>query len=265
MTHCHCSMCRKTHGTAFATYVGGAAEGFRWSSGEELTRRYESSPGNRRAFCSRCGSVVPGEPTGGRVFMPAGNLDDDPGVRPVAHIFAASKASWHDIADDTPRHDAWPPGWPASQVARPSVPAVSREGAVRGSCLCGGVSFEVSGDFKGIVKCHCSRCRKGRSAAHCNNLFIESPEFEWLSGRDLVACFAVPDAQRFQNCFCRICGSIVPRREPDRARLAVPAGSLDTDSPVGEGLHIFVGSKAPWYDITDEHEQHDTFPPRRTR
>jgi hypothetical protein len=45
MSHCHCSMCRKTHGTAFGTYVGTAADGFRWARGEDGVTRYISSPG----------------------------------------------------------------------------------------------------------------------------------------------------------------------------------------------------------------------------
>ena len=59
MSHCHCSMCRKSHGSAFATYLAGRADAFRWVAGESQRVRYESSPGFHRPFCPRCGSVVP--------------------------------------------------------------------------------------------------------------------------------------------------------------------------------------------------------------
>jgi hypothetical protein len=85
-------MCRKVHGAAFATYVVTSTEGFRWIQGDERVRRYESSPGGHRSFCSRCGSIVTGDPAEGRIFMPAGCLDDDPGTRPLAHLFVASKS-----------------------------------------------------------------------------------------------------------------------------------------------------------------------------
>ncbi len=110
MTHCHCSICRKSHGAAFGTYVGTSAEGFCWTGGEDLIDHYESSPGFRRPFCKLCASVVPGASSNGRVFMAAGNLDDDPVTRPVAHIFSESKAPWHEISDDLPQFEESPPG-----------------------------------------------------------------------------------------------------------------------------------------------------------
>lgn len=109
MTHCHCSRCRKHHGVAFATYAMAEEEGFRFESADDLVR-YESSPGFVRAFCGRCGSVAPGEPREGRMYVPAGLLDGDPGIRPAAHIFDASKAPWYEIPDDLPRFDAFPGG-----------------------------------------------------------------------------------------------------------------------------------------------------------
>jgi len=260
MTHCHCSMCRKAHGSAYATYVAGPAGGFRWVVGEELVKRYESSPGALRPFCSRCGSVVPGEPHDGRVFMPAGNLDDDPGARPMAHIFVDSKAPWNEITDNVPSFEGYPPGWPAPDVDRPAPALASREGALRGSCLCGGIVFEVSGDFQGIVKCHCSRCRKARSATHANNLFIQRPDFRWLQGEELIERYKVADAKRFTNAFCRVCGSIVPPGDLGQDPMGIPAGSLDSDPRVGERVHIFTGSKAPWYEITDDLPQFEGAP-----
>src|SRR6185295_8508370 len=77
--HCHCSMCRKSNGSAFATFGGGDAKAFRWLRGEDLVTRYRSSAGSERAFCSACGAVVPGITTGGGMaFLPLGNSDDDP-------------------------------------------------------------------------------------------------------------------------------------------------------------------------------------------
>jgi len=262
MTHCHCSMCRKVHGAAFGTYVGAPAETFRWLRGEERIRRYRSSGHGERPFCSRCGSVVPGSAANGRVFMPAGNLDDDPGVRPGAHLFTGSKAPWHPICDDVAQFEAWPPGGDATEVATAARAGASRDGALRGSCLCGRVVYEVSGEIQGIVLCHCSRCRKGRSAAHGANLFVTNARFGFLAGGDEVEGFKVEDARRFMNHFCRTCGSILPRREPDPARVGIPAGTLDTwGEGVREKLHIYVGSKAPWYDIPDDLPQIDESPP----
>jgi hypothetical protein len=108
--HCHCSMCRKAHGAAFATFAGVPVKSFRFLAGEELIQRYESSPGNHRAFCRTCGSNVPAVSGDGRmVFVPAGLFDDDPGARPKMHIFVGSKAPWWEIRDDLPQHAEYPP------------------------------------------------------------------------------------------------------------------------------------------------------------
>jgi len=103
MNNCHCSMCRKVHGAAFGSFLHASAQGFRWKSGEQLVERYESSAGNVRAFCRVCGSNMPVVENGNHVIIPAGTLDDDPGVRPMANIFAGSKAPWFDIEDSLPR------------------------------------------------------------------------------------------------------------------------------------------------------------------
>src|SRR5215471_9285766 len=81
MSHCHCSRCRKTHGSAYATYLAGPATSFRMR-GAEHAGRFESTPGGLvRCFCQHCGSVVPGDPVGDLMFLPVGNFLDDPGER----------------------------------------------------------------------------------------------------------------------------------------------------------------------------------------
>ena len=127
--YCHCGMCRKVHGTPFATAAGFPASDFRFVAGEAGIRGYASSPGNERRFCGRCGSSVPGAPFDGTVFVPLGNVDGDPGGRPVAHIFVASKAPWYDVPDDElPRFDAYPPGYADAQSS-PIARAVRRTDA----------------------------------------------------------------------------------------------------------------------------------------
>jgi hypothetical protein len=260
ITHCHCSICRKAHGTAFGTYGAARADGFRWERGHETLRQYESSPGFFRPFCPRCGSVVAGEPHEERVFMPLGCLDDDPGARPQAHIFVASKAVWHEISDQLPRFDAYPPGFESPEVPGPERGA-PREGWVRGSCLCGGVAYEIEGAIESIRNCHCLRCRKARSAAHASNGFVEVGRFRWARGEGILESYKVPGARYFTQTFCRVCGSSLPRVDRQRGIVVIPAGGVDDDPGGREREHIFVASKAPWYEIADGLAQYDEYPP----
>jgi hypothetical protein len=260
MSHCHCSICRKVHGSAFGSHAMGAASGFSWQSGESLIGRFESSPGNPRAFCTRCGSVVAREIPGELFSTPAGNLDDDPGIRPMAHIYAASGADWHPILDDLPQFDTLPPGLPEPDVAPRVRAGASRADAMRGSCLCGDVAFEVSGRNRGIVLCHCSRCRKSRSAAFGANLWFSDASFEFVHGRDQVDAYKVPEAERFMNFFCARCGSTVSKGYGRNGMLTVPAGCIDGEPPLEEKIHIFVGSKAVWFEISDSLTQLEASP-----
>jgi hypothetical protein len=106
MTHCHCSMCRKAHGAAFVTFVEFARGDFRFTSGEDSTLPYESSPGSRRPFCRRCGSTLLfHSESDDEVWIAAGSLDTDPGCRPGSHIFVASKAPWLHLDDALAKFD----------------------------------------------------------------------------------------------------------------------------------------------------------------
>jgi hypothetical protein len=103
-------MCRKAHGAAYATSVTAQGGDFRYTQGEGLVETYKSSPELERAFCRVCGSsLVVIEPKTGEVFVAAGTLDDDPGIRLESHIFVGSKAPWLDILDDKPTFDEYPP------------------------------------------------------------------------------------------------------------------------------------------------------------
>jgi hypothetical protein len=105
VVHCHCSMCRKATGAAFRTRAAVRPGSFHWIVGEDLVSRYPSSPGETRTFCRVCGATLAtflGDPPHA-IGLPLGTLDDDPGVRPSAHVFVASKAPWFEITDELPR------------------------------------------------------------------------------------------------------------------------------------------------------------------
>ena len=258
MVHCHCQMCRQAHAAAFATYTVGSRENFRFDDGEDVVARYESSPGFRRAFCSKCGSVVPYPVSGGSVGIPAGPLDDDPGTRPSAHIYTKWKAPWHAIADSLPRHDS-SSGDAGPRVDRASAPA-STDGVLRGSCLCASVAYEVTGPFIRVHNCHCSRCRKARAAAYATNGFTALEDVRHVRGEETIRTYRPPGARYFSHAFCPKCGAGVPRHDPERRVAIVPFGSLVDDPGRGADNHIFVGSKAPWYEISDDLPRFDEAP-----
>jgi hypothetical protein len=259
MSHCHCSMCRKSHAAPFATYIAVSNEKFEWLSGADAATDYESSPGFQRPFCSHCGSVLPAAHNDREIAVPAGCLDDDPGMRPERHIFTASKAPWHIIADALPRADEYGRDSPPPSIERPDR-AARETGVLRGSCLCGGIVYEAKLPLLAVHNCHCSRCRKARAAAHTTNGFVDSKILQFVQGDELLNRYKVPEAEFFSQAFCRICGSGMPNLDPTRPRVAIPFGTLDDDPGQGAADHIFCAFKAPWYEIAGDLPRHDARP-----
>lgn len=106
--NCHCSICRKSHGTAFATWGIFDTRQFRWTAGESALRAYASSPGRQRLFCGTCDSSLASAHDGQVGEVVLASLDTEPGACPAKHIFVASKAAWHDITDASPQHPGCP-------------------------------------------------------------------------------------------------------------------------------------------------------------
>ena len=248
-THCHCSMCRKIHGTPFGTYFRSPQVTF--TSGRDNIAMYESSPGFFRCFCNQCGSVAPEESQEADYhFVPAGGIDGDITERPSQHIFVESKADWYQITDELPQADCYSmdsAGAGVEQADRSNA----QTGHVAGSCLCGKVTFKYTeGAEKLMMLCHCSRCRKVKGAAHAYNLFVAPQDFHWLTGADNVTVYDLPNADRFGNSFCRDCGSSVPRKSANSPMFNIPVGTLDDTPDIDPKAHIFVGSKSNWFEIT---------------
>jgi len=131
---------------------------------------------------------------------------------------------------------------------------------LRGSCLCGGVKYEIHGTLTGALNCHCSMCRKAQGAAFRSRARVDADHFKWVSGHDLLTYYeSSPGNHRG---FCRLCGTpILTKLDEHPEAFGLPLGALDDDPGVRPACHVFVGSKAPWHDITDALPQFDALPP----
>jgi hypothetical protein len=128
-----------------------------------------------------------------------------------------------------------------------------------GSCLCGAVRFEVTGEFERFYLCHCEYCRKDTGSAHAANLFSSQAKLQWLCGEDKVRVFNLPST-RHTRCFCAVCGSALPGVQMDGRLVVVPAGSLDGDVSLKPDAHIFVSSRASWDEGLDGIPRLDRLP-----
>ena len=117
----------------------------------------------------------------------------------------------------------------------------------RGSCLCGAVRYEFTGEANAFRYCFCSRCRKTGGSAHASNIVVPADRFRWTSGEDRVGRYEPPEAKRFVNCFCTSCGSKLPWPTRDGRWVIVTAGTLDDDPGLRPEQAIHWASRGRWY------------------
>jgi hypothetical protein len=115
-----------------------------------------------------------------------------------------------------------------------------------GSCLCGSVQYEITGEPNRFYHCHCSRCRKASGTGHASNLIVKLGAVRWTAGEELIGGYKVPEAERFGTRFCTQCGSPLPRVNKDAGVAIIPAGSLDSEPPLAPQARIFWDSRASW-------------------
>jgi hypothetical protein len=132
--------------------------------------------------------------------------------------------------------------------------------ALRGSCLCGKVMYEVRPPFSKFVHCHCARCRKATGAAHATNIYLVAGQLTWLSGEETIGRFDLPSALSFARWFCLHCGGPVPRLSRSGRTVVVPAGSLNDNPKEKPTARIFCNSEAPWACRGDDLPCHAEYP-----
>ena len=117
-----------------------------------------------------------------------------------------------------------------------------------GQCECGAVRYQVADAFLYAANCHCSRCRAATGSAFKPFAGIESDKLEVTDGASGLLVVGEKD---LNDTRCGACGSLLYSvvRDGDYVHLAM--GSLVDTPSIRPTHHIFVGSKAPWFEITD--------------
>jgi hypothetical protein len=124
--------------------------------------------------------------------------------------------------------------------------------------LCKRVTYEISGHFLFAGHCHCSMCRTSNGAAFATWGIINPDQFRWTSGEEWVERYkSSPERER---CFCKRCGSALVASHSGEITEVV-LGTVDADPGIRPREHIFVDSKAPWFEIADALPQHKDWPP----
>lgn len=123
-----------------------------------------------------------------------------------------------------------------------------------GKCLCGAVRYSVADEFVYAANCHCSNCRRATGSAFKPFAGIERDKLAIIQGENDLLIFGEKNAHDTR---CRLCGSFLYSVVRDGAFVHVAMGSLVDAPTIRPREHIFVGSKAPWFTITDDLPQYD--------
>lgn len=130
---------------------------------------------------------------------------------------------------------------------------------IRGSCLCGGVAFEITGHPLFMCHCHCSRCRK--SGGLGPTVAVRAEHFRWVRGQELVRRYRPEPPFHITRCFCGVCGSYLGEPDTNPRGFPIAASVLDDDPGVRAVFHEHVADKAPWYEILDSLPRFQGSPP----
>ncbi len=136
-------------------------------------------------------------------------------------------------------------------------------GVIRGGCLCGGISFELTEPPKTAGYCHCTRCQRRTGAGASAQARIDGRTFRLLGGEELIRAWRHPDGG-FEKCFCATCGAHLFSRNPDDpTEMSIRMGAFDADPGVRPQHRQFVAYAAAWEPIPDDGLER--FPESRAR
>jgi hypothetical protein len=133
---------------------------------------------------------------------------------------------------------------------------------MKGSCLCGAVTYEAGALAGPIVHCHCATCRKAHAAAYASTARVDRDQFKWLTGLDVLGSFeSTPGKLRH---FCTRCGSHLIAEWTEQLRVILRVATLDDDPGSRPSAHIWTAHDVAWLTDGDAVSVFAETPPRKT-
>ncbi|MBT4522619.1 MAG: hypothetical protein HOC23_21690 [Halieaceae bacterium] len=249
MWNCHCADCRKASSVAYATWIKTRPSSFSWIDVKSPVSLRYSSESMLRSFCSSCGTVLPVyDEKEDCIMLPAGGITTDHGLTPSMDCCTDQIPTWYAMDGCQPNS--------VNEIEDKAGSCTSE-----GSCLCGSITYSISGEHSGIRGCHCSRCRIRSGAAFFSAVPVLVSAYAPAFDESVTTVFFLPGSQYYRYSFCSSCGSLAPTLFPGAKRAVIPAGTLDTNPPLGLSHYIYYGSKVAWLNPGDNTVCFDKAPP----
>ncbi len=250
---CQCSFCRR-HGARTVSDAEGSLE-LTVLRSQDLTRLRFATRTADFLICRTCGVYVAAVLVGSdpRAALNVNALDapDPREARPVRYDGESAaerrerrRVRWTPLRETTVARDVRDPGPRGARA----------EATYTGSCLCGSIRYEISGELGDFGYCHCTSCRKASGSAHSANSPVDRSDFRLLGGASTLREYESSPGKI--RAFCEGCGSpILAYLESSPEVIRIRLGTLDTPFAKRPKAHTFVGDKASWEPIEGELRQ----------
>jgi len=126
---------------------------------------------------------------------------------------------------------------------------------LQGRCVCERVRFEVRGELGPPRLCHCHRCQRATGTAFSANSRVAASDVRFIAGREDLTHYPVVPGWTYA--FCSRCGSgIYAQPVDDPSFFSLRLGTLEGDPGIRPASHVWIESRAPWFEVTDTLPQH---------
>jgi ADP-ribosyl-[dinitrogen reductase] hydrolase len=129
---------------------------------------------------------------------------------------------------------------------------------MRGQCLCGAVTYEVTRLDGAIVHCHCTTCRKAHASAFASTARVAREHFRWLQGEEGLSAYESSPGKIRR--FCPTCGSHLIAERAGQQYFILRVATLDDDPGETPAMHIWISHDVPWLNSTDDVPRHAETP-----
>jgi hypothetical protein len=130
--------------------------------------------------------------------------------------------------------------------------------SLEGGCLCGRVRFRVAAEPLQAGYCHCRMCQRNSGAPVVAWVTFPRAAFGWLA----AAPASYASSARARRQFCPACGSYLTFESEDTPQeVSINTASLDEPARFAPQMHIFSGSRIPWFATADTLPQYPGYGP----
>ncbi|HEY1074292.1 MAG TPA: GFA family protein [Patescibacteria group bacterium] len=117
-----------------------------------------------------------------------------------------------------------------------------------GQCMCGAVTFKVTGEGTGIVSCHCKECQQLHG--NYNPMWVVNKEDFTVRGEDSLEWYN--SSEEKSRGFCKKCGAAMFMRQETGPKMLISVGCIDDTVGMENIKNVFTQDAGTYYVMSEE-------------